>query len=80
MNRRRTGTPARIRELAAPAVISTALERENLAIGTFLLQLEADLRGSGRVRALPDELARAMLANLGHAEDFDEEIEGEVAL
>jgi antitoxin PrlF len=56
------------------------LEQYCSAIGAFLGLLEEDWHGGGRIRALPDELARAMLANLSHAEDFDEEIESEVAL
>jgi len=70
----------KIRELAAPVVICTVLEREDLEIEALLGQLDADLRRGGRIRALPDGLARAMLDNLSHAGDFDEELEGEVAL
>jgi antitoxin PrlF len=55
-------------------------EHEDPAIGAFLGLLEADI-GEGRsVRGLPEDLARAMLENVGKAEDLDEEIEGEVAL
>lgn len=57
-----------------------ALAHEDPAIGTFLRRLETDLHWGRNVRALPEELARAMLAKLGHAEDFYEEIEGEVSL
>lgn len=70
----------KIRELAAPVVICTAFEREDLEIEALLGRLDADLRRGGRIRALPDQLARAMPDNLGHAEGFGEEIEGEVAL
>jgi antitoxin PrlF len=70
----------KVRELAAPVAICTAFERENLEIEAFLGLLDADLRRGGRIRALPDELVRAMIDNLSHAEGFDEEIEGEVAL
>jgi antitoxin PrlF len=55
-------------------------EHEDPAIGAFLGLLEADIREGRNVRALSEELARAMLANVGHVEDLDEEIEGEVAL
>jgi antitoxin PrlF len=57
-----------------------ALYHEDPTIGTFLRQLEVDVRGSRRVQALPEELARVMLAKLGHAESLDEEIEGDVAI
>jgi hypothetical protein len=33
-----------------------------------------------RIQALPEELARVMLLNLGLTGDFDEEIEGDVAI
>jgi antitoxin PrlF len=55
-------------------------EHEDPAIGAFLGLLEADIRKGRNVQALPEELARAMLANVGRAENLDEEIEGEVAL
>jgi antitoxin PrlF len=55
-------------------------EHEDPAIGAFLGLLEADICAGRSVRALPEELARAMLENVGKAEDLDEEIEGEVAL
>lgn len=55
-------------------------EHEDPAIGAFLALLEADIRAGRHVQALPDDLARAMLANAGHAVDLDEGIEGEVAL
>lgn len=55
-------------------------EHEDPAIGAFLGLLEADIRKGRNVGALPDELAQAILANLGHAPDLDEDIEGEVAL
>lgn len=55
-------------------------EHEDPVIGAFLVLLEADIRAGRHVQALPDDLARAMLANAGHAMDLDEDIEGEVAL
>ncbi|CCG36493.1 type II toxin-antitoxin system PrlF family antitoxin [[Pseudomonas] boreopolis] len=55
-------------------------EHEDPAIGAFLALLEADIRAGRHVQALPEDLARAMLANAGHAVDLDEDIEGEVAL
>lgn len=69
-------------ELRGSEVVVTRAEaeHEDPAIGAFLALLEADIRGGRNVRALPDELARAMLANVGQAQDLDEEIEGEVEL
>jgi antitoxin PrlF len=69
-------------ELRDGDVIVTRAERENAdpAIEAFLGLLETDIREGRSVRALPAELAEAMLANVGKAEDLDEEIEGEVAL
>jgi antitoxin PrlF len=61
-------------------VTSAEAEHQDPAIGAFLGLLEADLREGRHVRALPEGLARAMLANLGRAKDLDEDIEGEVAL
>ena len=55
-------------------------EHEDPAIGAFLGLLEADICEGRSVRGLPEELAQAMLANVGKAEDLDEEIEGKVAL
>jgi len=70
----------KIRELAAPVVICTAFERENLEIEAVLRLLDGDLRGGGRIRALPGQLVQAMLDNLNQAEGLGEEIEGAVAL
>ena len=55
-------------------------EHEDPAIGAFLSLLEGDIRAGRHVQFLPEDLARAMLANAGHAVDLDERIEGEVAL
>ncbi|MBA4689256.1 MAG: AbrB/MazE/SpoVT family DNA-binding domain-containing protein [Pseudomonas sp.] len=69
-------------ELRGGEVVVTRAEaeHEDPAIGTFLGLLEADIRSGRNVGALPVELAQAMLANVGHASDLDEDIEGEVAL
>ncbi len=69
-------------ELRGGEVIVTRAESEHQdpAIGAFLTLLEADIRTGKQVGALPVELARAMLASAGHAVDFDEDIEGDVAL
>jgi antitoxin PrlF len=56
------------------------LDHDDKAIGRSLRRLAADLDRGRNVRALPEDLARVMLANLGRAEDFDDEIEGEVSL
>ena len=55
-------------------------EHEDPAIGAFLELLEADIRNGRNIRALPDDLAQAMLANAAHAIDLDEPIEVEVEL
>lgn len=56
------------------------VDHEDPAIGAFLGLLEADIRAGRHVQSLPDDLARAMLANAGHAVNLNEDIEGEVAL
>lgn len=55
-------------------------EHEDPAIEAFLGVLERDIRAGKHLRTLPEELARAMLANAGHAVNPDEAIEGEVTL
>lgn len=55
-------------------------EHEDPAIGAFLHLLEKDIRQGKHVGNLPDDLAQAMLANLGHPVDLDEDIEGEVVI
>lgn len=55
-------------------------EHEDPAIGAFLGLLEADIRSGRHVQALPEDLARAMLANAGRMVNLDEDIEGDVAL
>ncbi|QOC23796.1 type II toxin-antitoxin system PrlF family antitoxin [Wenzhouxiangella sp. AB-CW3] len=58
----------------------THAEHEDPAIGAFLAVLEADIRQGSHVGALPEDLAQAMLANLGHEVDLDEDIKGAVSL
>lgn len=66
---------------AGEVIVSRAdAEHEDPAIGAFLGLLEADIRAGRHVRALPEDLARAMLANAGRAVNLDEDIEGDVAL
>jgi len=69
-------------ELRGGEVVVTRAEaeHEDPVIEAFLRLLEADIRDGRNVRALPEDLAQAMLANAGHANDLDEPIEGEVAL
>lgn len=69
-------------ELRGGEVIVTRAdaEHEDPAIGAFLGLLEEDVRKGRNVGKLPDELAQAMLTNLGHSADLEEDIEGEVAL
>ncbi|WP_425483705.1 type II toxin-antitoxin system PrlF family antitoxin [Azoarcus taiwanensis] len=69
-------------ELRGGEVVVTRaeFEHEDPAIGAFLGLLEADIRAGRHLQSLPDDLARAMLANAGHAVNLDEEIDGEVAL
>jgi antitoxin PrlF len=55
-------------------------EHQDEAIGAFLALIESDIRAGRHVRSLPDELARAMVANVRHEVNLDEEIEGDVAL
>jgi antitoxin PrlF len=69
-------------ELRGGEVIVTRAdaEHEDPAIGAFLGLLEEDIRKGRNVGKLPDELTQAMLANLAHSSDLEEDIEGEVAL
>lgn len=69
-------------ELRGGEVVVTRAEagHEDPAIGAFLGLLEADIRAGRHLQSLPENLARAMLANAGHAMNLDDEIEGEVAL
>ena len=55
-------------------------EHEDPAIGAFLYLLEKDISQGKHIGNLPDNLAQAMLANLGHPADLDQDIKGEVAL
>ena len=69
-------------DLRGGEVVVTRAEaaHEDPAIGAFLGLLEGDIRAGRHVQFLPEDLARAMLANAGHAVDLDESIEGQVAL
>ncbi|BAO80838.1 regulators of stationary/sporulation gene expression [Serpentinimonas raichei] len=50
------------------------------AIGSFLALLEKDIQSGRHITAMPDELARSMLARLGKQVDLNEDIQGDVAL
>jgi antitoxin PrlF len=50
------------------------------AINSFLTLLASDLQAGKNLTTLPQELAQAMLANLGYPVDLSEEIVGDVAL
>jgi antitoxin PrlF len=72
-----TPTMPSFRHLAA---LNSTGNYDGPAIGVFLGFLESDIREGRKVRALPEELTRAMLANVGYAEDLGDAINGEVAL
>ena len=55
-------------------------EHNDPAIGDFLSLLENDIKTGKHLTTLPDDLTQAMLAQLHHGADLDEEISGEVAL
>ena len=55
-------------------------EHADPAIEAFLALLEKDIRSGKRLRALPEKLARSMLAQLRSPLELDDEIEGKVAL
>ena len=55
-------------------------EHQDPAIEAFLSLLERDIRAGRHIDTLPEELAQAMLANVGRAVNLDEPIDGEVAL
>ncbi len=61
-------------------IVTRADTHEDPAIGAFLGLLEADIRAGRHLQSLPEDLALAMLANIGQAVNLDEDIEGEVAL
>ena len=63
-------------------VVTLAVEDEHNdpAIGAFLSLLENDIKTGKHLTTLPDDLTQAMLAQLHHGTDLDEEISGNVAL
>lgn len=70
-------------DLRGSAVVVTRADdeaHEDPAIAAFLSLLERDIKAGKHLGSLPEDLAQAMFANLHPAVDFDEEIDGEVAL
>lgn len=61
-------------------VTRVGAEHEDPAIGAFLSLLAADIESGRNVQDLPEDLARAMLDQVGHGVDPHDEIDGEVAL
>ncbi len=55
-------------------------EHEDPAIGAFLDLLADDVRAGRHVRAIPDDLARAMLEHAQRKAGPDEDIDGDVDL
>ena len=55
-------------------------EHGDPAIGAFLRLLEADIRAGRQLQTLPEDLSQAMLANAGHGERLDQDIDGDVEL
>ncbi len=53
---------------------------EDPAIGAFLDLLAGDIGAGRHVRALPDDLAQAMLEHVQREAQADEDIDGDVAL
>jgi len=55
-------------------------EHTDPAIEAFLSLLERDIESGKQLTTLPSDLAQAMLTNLKHSVDLDEEILGDVIL
>ena len=69
-----------LREDGQVVVSRAEAEHEDPAMGAILGRLAEDMQAGRHIRGLPDELARAMLAQVGRDDGLGEEIEGEVAL
>ncbi|MCL2162055.1 MAG: type II toxin-antitoxin system PrlF family antitoxin [Betaproteobacteria bacterium] len=69
-------------DLCGDEVIVTRAEaeHEDPAISAFLTLLEADVCAGKNLHSLPEDLAQAMLAQVGQAENLDETIDGDVEL
>jgi len=55
-------------------------EHEDPAIGAFLNLLARDIENGQHIRALPQDLAQALLEQAGYAVNLDEPIDGDVVL
>ena len=56
------------------------VEHTDPAIEAYLSLLERDIKSGKHLTTLPGDMVQAMLANLKHSVDLDEEILGDVAL
>ena len=61
-------------------VTRVGAEHHDPAIGSFLSWLARDMEAGRHIHALPEDLARAMLAHAGRAVDLGEDIDGDVDL
>lgn len=61
-------------------VTRVGAEHHDPAIGSFLSLLARDIEAGRHIHALPEDLARAMLAHAGRAVDLGEDIDGDVDL
>jgi antitoxin PrlF len=69
-----------LRESQVVVSRAEAVPHEDPAIAGFLALLEKDIRSGRHITALPEDLARSMLAALKYPADLNEEIEGDVTL
>lgn len=69
-------------EIRSGEVVVTRAEtdHEDPAIGAFLHLIEQDIRAGRHVGSLPDDIARALLAEVKTPVNLDDDIEGDVAL
>ena len=76
-----TGSKLAFELRSGEVVVSRAeVQHEDPAIGRFLDVLTADIQAGRHVRALPDNLAKAMARHARKRVDLDESIDGDVAL
>lgn len=70
-----------LQENGAVVVSRADVRHQDPAIAAFLGLLACDIQAGRHVQGLPDDLARAMLAQLGHEASTDgDEIVGDVAI
>ncbi|MFZ2868855.1 type II toxin-antitoxin system PrlF family antitoxin [Zavarzinia sp.] len=69
-------------EIRSGEVVVTRAEtsHEDPAIGAFLDLIERDIRAGRHIGTLPDDIAKALLAEVKVPVDPEDEIEGDVAL